>query len=52
MTMTTLIQNEQKRQKIMARMREHMVWDWGADENFVPIYCNVCLLAAVDPALL
>ena len=29
-----------------------MVWDWGADENFVPIYCNVCLLAAVDPALL
>ncbi len=26
--------------------------DWGADENFVPIYCDVCLLAAVDPALL
>ena len=25
MTMTTLIQNEQKRQKIMARMREHLV---------------------------
>ena len=21
-----------------------MVWDWGADENFVPIYCNVCYL--------
>lgn len=29
-----------------------MVWDWGADENFVPIYCGVCLLATVDPALL
>ena len=25
MTMTTLIQDEQKRQKIMARMREHLV---------------------------
>lgn len=30
MTMTTLIQDEQKRQKIMARMREHLVPRLGA----------------------
>lgn len=52
--MTTLIQNEQKRQKIMARMREHLVpvlehcrGGWvglflQGSQNYNLDYCQVC----------
>lgn len=40
--MTTLIQNEQKRQKIMARMREHLGPSWNiAGEAGLASSCKV-----------